>query len=146
VWSAVRPLTGWLLALLGAVALFLAWYGVSGTPVLAKQVPYVVSGGLTGVALVVLAAAFLATEDVRRQLTSLRDVERKVDDLYRLLTEDPEEAGGPVVAVAGGTSYHLPHCRLVAGKASALPLEPAEVARRHLGPCRLCDPPALRTA
>src|SRR5690349_19092418 len=98
----MRPVAGPLFALLGAVALFLGWYGVSGTPVPAKQLPYLVSGGLTGVALVVLAAAFFATEDVRRQLTELRDVAAKVDRLYDLLTEpEAEERVHPVVVEGG---------------------------------------------
>ena len=136
VWSSLRPFVGWLLALLGAIALFLGWYGVSGTPVPAKQLPYLVSGGMTGVALVVLAAAFFATEDVRRQLDELRDVAAKVDQLYELLTEAPAEA--PVtgaVVLRGGTTWHAPDCRLVAGK-PARPAADEELAR--LRPCRVC--------
>lgn len=149
VWSALRPVVGWLLALVGALALFLGWYGVSGTPLTAKQVPYVISGGLTGVALIVLAAAFLATEDIRRQLASVAGMERKLDDLYRLLTDAPgsgAEAAAQLVAVDGGAAYHRPSCRLVAGKPSALQVAPDEVAERGLIPCRLCEPPALSGA
>lgn len=152
VWSAVRPVIGWLLAAAGAAALFFAWYGVSGTPVTAKQLPYVISGGLTGVALVVLAAAFLATEDIRRQLGHLEGVERRVDDLYQLLTEEPadgragERRPEALVVLDSGSSYHLADCRLVAGKSAARPLEAGEVSRRDLTPCRLCDPPHVRAA
>jgi hypothetical protein len=156
VWSAVRPVVGWLLALLGALALFLGWYGVSGTPLPAKQVPYLLSGGLTGVALIVLAAAFLATDDIRRQLTSVAALEQKVDELYRLLTEAATPAGEQVpsrgdgsgepaeslLAVDGGSAYHRPSCRLVSGKPSASALSPKEAAQRGLAPCRLCEPPA----
>ena len=37
VWSAVRPVLGWVLAGLGALALFLGWYGVSGESLTSKQ-------------------------------------------------------------------------------------------------------------
>ena len=138
-WALLRPVAGPLFALLGAVALFLGWYGVSGTPVPAKQLPYLVSGGLTGVALVVLAAAFFAAEDVRRQLTELKDVAAKVDRLYDLLTE-PEAAETVVpVVVEGGSSLHRPGCRLVAGKAAR---EATEGERSGLTPCRVCRPDA----
>lgn len=136
--ASVRPLAGWLLALLGAVALFLGWWGVSGTPVPAKQMPYLVSGGLTGVSLVVLAAALLATEDVRRQLGELREVAAKVDRLYELLTEPvAQEAAVAGVVLAGASTWHRSDCRLVQGKT---PRTATEEDRSRLRPCRLCDP------
>ena len=144
-WSAVRPALGGVLALLGALALFLGWYGVSGTPVPAKQMPYLVSGGLTGVSLIVLAAAFFATEDIRRRFADLERMERKVDALYDLLTEEGAPESGleehALLVLESGTSYHLRDCRLVAGKESAHPPYPGEVTTRGLAPCRVCDPP-----
>lgn len=142
-------LAPWVLTVSGAVALFLAWYGVSGTPVPAKQLPYLVSGGLTGVGLIVLAAAAFATDDVRRRLAEMQQTARKVDALYALLTEELSTASAPSVVPAGlvalerGASYHLPGCRLVAGKPAARPVPPDEVRSRGLTPCRLCDPPAV---
>ena len=105
----LRPVLGWLLAVVGAVALFLGWYGVSGTPIPAKQLPYLVSGGMTGVSLVVLAAAVLATDDVKRQLSELRGVAGKVDRLFDLLTEPvPDEEQPAPVRLEGGSTYHRP--------------------------------------
>lgn len=144
-WTRVRPALSWLLALLGALALFLGWYGVSGTAVPAKQLPYLVSGGLTGVALVVLAAAFFAADDVRRRFAHLERVERKVDELLALLTEEdvgPTAAGG-YVAVEGGASFHVASCRLVLGKPTARELSRREVVTSGLAPCRVCEPPAV---
>lgn len=43
---------GALLAAVGIVALVLGWGGVSDAPVLSAQLPYVVSGGLFGLALI----------------------------------------------------------------------------------------------
>jgi hypothetical protein len=143
-----RQLLGWVLAALGATALFLGWYGASGTALTAKQVPYVVSGGLTGVCLLVLAAACFAADDVRRSLARLAEMERKVDQLYGLLTDpaEPVDDDGELVALAGGGSYHRRGCRLVQGKDSVQPLTPAISAGRDLTPCRVCDPPGLRVA
>jgi hypothetical protein len=145
----IRQLLGWLLAAAGAVALFLGWYGVSGTAVTAKQIPYVVSGGLTGVSLLVLAAACFASDDVRRKLDRLDDVQRQVDTLYRLLTgpgEDVEHDDAELLALSGGSSYHRPGCRLVHGKADAAVIAAADAADRGLTACRVCDPPELRVA
>jgi len=145
---------GWVLAALGALALFLGWYGVSGESLTAKQLPYLVSGGLTGIALVVVASAFLATEDVRRQLSQVDDLRRKVDDLYALFVEDlaapvaASEAGTTVapsrgvVALPVGTSYHRSDCNLVTGKSEAASVDAKAVRARKLRPCRICNPPA----
>ena len=158
VWSAVRPVFGWVLAALGALALFLGWYGVSGQALTAKQLPYLVSGGLTGIALVIIAGVFLATEDIRRQLSRVDDLERKIDDLYGLFVEDlaaparatdvaavtasAPAAGGTLVALPAGSSYHRPDCALVSGKASVVPVDATAIRARKLRPCRVCDPPA----
>lgn len=156
VWSAIRPVFGWVLAGLGALALFLGWYGVSGEALTAKQLPYLVSGGLTGIALVIIAGVFLATEDMRRQLSRVDDLERKIDDLYGLFVE---ELATPVattsslparlavgadalVALPAGTSYHRQDCALVSGKASVAAVDAAAIRARKLRPCRVCDPPA----
>ena len=152
VWSAVRPVLGWVLAALGALALFLGWYGVSGESLTSKQLPYLVSGGLTGIALVVVASVFLATEDVRRQLSQVDELRRKVDDLYALFVEElatpavPAAAptttvpAGTLVALPSGTSFHKPDCALVTGKTEAAAVDARAIRARKLRPCRVCGP------
>lgn len=157
VWSAIRPVFGWVLVALGALALFLGWYGVSGEALTAKQLPYLVSGGLTGIALVIMAGVFLATEDVRRQLGRVDDLQRKIDDLYSLFVEelaatapDSESAAtqpgisgdSAFVALPSGSSFHVPGCALVAGKSAVSPVDERAIHVRKLRPCRVCDPPA----
>ena len=153
VWSAVRPVLGWVLAGLGALALFLGWYGVSGESLTSKQLPYLVSGGLTGIALVVIASVFLATEDVRRQLSQVDELRRKVDDLYALFVEElaepvttPAGASAPatdaLVALPAGTSFHRSDCALVTGKAESATVDARAIRARKLRPCRVCEPPA----
>lgn len=159
VWSAVRPVLGWVLAAAGAIALFVGWFGVSGESLTAKQLPYLVSAGLAGIALFIMAGVFLATDDVRRQFERIGDLERKVDDLYALFVADiaaahtaptavmpraavpASDAGGPV-ALPTGSSYHRAGCGLVAGKPDATAVSAAEISRRKLRPCRVCDPDA----
>jgi hypothetical protein len=69
--------------LLGLVALQLGWLGVSGTEYLAKQLPYVVSGGLLGLFLLGIGATLWISADLRdewRQLRSLETAVRAVAD------------------------------------------------------------------
>ena len=150
VWSSARGYVGWLLALAGAVALFVGWFGISGEALTAKQLPYLVSAGLTGIALFILAGVFLATDDVRRQFERIGELERKVDDLYSLFVADldspaqsrqrtlPSATGW--VALPTGTSYHRPDCSLVSGKAGATNMTADGIAARALRPCRVCEP------
>jgi hypothetical protein len=154
VWSSIRPVVGWVLALAGAIALFVGWWGVSGETLTARQLPYLVSAGLTGIALFIMAGVFLATDDVRRQFERISEIERKVDDLYALFAADlasldRDDPGAPVtsrpdagalLALPSGSSYHRPGCALVTGKADATAVDAATVARRGLRPCRVCSP------
>jgi len=151
--AAVHPVTGWSLAGVGFLALLLGWLGVSGSPIPAKQLPYLVSGGMGGLALVLLGAAVLSAADTRRQLERVERLERMVLDLHDALLEPvpapPVVATSPdvapalpsaLVALPAGRSYHRADCALVAGKPVAR-LRRGEAARRGLNPCRVCDPP-----
>jgi hypothetical protein len=155
-WTGVRPYVGWFLAAAGTVALFVGWFGVSGESLTAKQLPYLVSAGLSGIALFIMAGVFMATDDVRRQFARISELERKVDDLYSLFVADlgsPAGAAGAAVATAGpgsfvalpaGTSYHRPGCGLVTGKSNATTATADDISARGLRPCRVCDPGPAR--
>lgn len=145
-----RPRVGWLLAALGVVALVVAWVGVSDEIFVARQVPYIVSGGLGGVALIVLAGVLLGTHDLYRYADRLDRLEQKVDDIHRMLVVAWDDGAGPstvgdasVVAVLPrGSSYHRPDCVAVQGK-SVDHLPTQEAARAGLSPCKLCEPPEV---
>lgn len=148
-----RPRVGWALAALGIIGIIVAWAGVSGEIFVARQVPYLVSGGLGGIALIVLAGVLLGTHDLYGYAARLDRVEQKVDDIHRVLVmawEDRaatsidigETVGGGlmVAALPKGTSYHRLDCAAVQGKAvDHLPAQ--EAVRLGLSSCKLCDPP-----
>jgi hypothetical protein len=68
----------WVCVIAGAVALLLGYLGVSGTPYIAEQIPYIVSGGLLGLFLLGLGAMLWLSAD-------LRDEWRKIDAVDRHL-------------------------------------------------------------
>jgi hypothetical protein len=161
-WRAkiTRPIVGWTLSGLGALFIVIGYFGVANQALVAKQIPYLVSGGIGGMVLVAVGAFLLGTDDVRKQLQRVERLESLVDDLHRTLLEP---AGGAepkassdlgaatrpngsvvdthidVVALPRGKSYHLAGCSMVAGK-EAPPIEPAEISARELQPCPLCTP------
>lgn len=156
-WAArsTRPFVGWILIALGGIAILLGYLGVSREALVAKQLPFLISGGITGMVLVAVGAFFLGTEDVRRQLARLDDVERKIDDLHAVLLSRRDAprpngragaraAAGDLVALRSGSSYHRPDCQMVEGKKGVVAVDARTIARRRLDPCRLCDPEPVK--
>jgi hypothetical protein len=152
VGKATRPVIGWVLLGLSALFILVGWYGVSGTAVVAKQIPYVVSGGIAGVFLAVFGAYFLGTEELRKDSGRLDRLERMVLELHEaLLTSDDappaervESADGSngqvYVTLSRSNTYHRSECAMVASKPNTKVLAPLTIRRRKLTPCQLCEP------
>jgi hypothetical protein len=68
-------------AFAGLAALALGWVGVSGTPHIAEQLPYFISGGLVALFFLGLAVALWLSADLRDEWRELRAV--------RLLLAEP---------------------------------------------------------
>jgi hypothetical protein len=163
VWDSVRPVLGYVLVAIGLLALLLGWYGVSGESLVAKQLPYLASGGLLGVALVVLGARFMLMQELRRDSRRLDHLETMVNELHAALlarpdapgrslrefSVDPETAGngngGSYYVLPGGQSFHLVDCPMLEGKDRASKIRPQTAARRGLAPCPLCEPVPAQT-
>jgi hypothetical protein len=90
VGRATRPVVGWVLTGIGALALLIGYLGISREAIVAKQIPYLISGGIGGLALLIIGAVFLGTEDVRRDAARLDRLEAMVEQLHAaLLVADP---------------------------------------------------------
>jgi len=158
VGKATRPVVGWILLGLSALFILFGWIGVSGTPVVAKQIPYVVSGGIAGVFLAIAGAYFLGTEELRKDSGRLDRLERMVLELHQALlaradaptiappgaVEESDTAtktnGQAYVALSGSDIYHRPECSMVASKQGSAMLAPSTIRKRQLTPCPLCEP------
>ncbi|MEY2424055.1 MAG: hypothetical protein QOI95_4122 [Acidimicrobiaceae bacterium] len=155
VGKATRPVIGWILLAVAALFILFGWIGVSGTPTVAKQIPYVVSGGIFGVFLAVFGAYFLATEELRKDSGRLDRLERMVNELHQVLLSRPDAPAPPsttetatatatngqaYVSLAGSDMYHRPECSMVTSKAGSAMLAPSTIVKRQLTPCPLCEP------
>ncbi|TML62716.1 MAG: hypothetical protein E6G17_07975 [Actinobacteria bacterium] len=152
-WEVIRPYAGWGLAVLGAVFIVVGWIGISGESLVAKQMPYLISGG-GGVALVGLGVLFLGTEERQRDRARIDQLEAMVADLHSVLLvradgREPQASGASpaadggndaLVALPVGQSFHRSDCVMVQGKSNAEPITAREVQARGLKPCRLCEP------
>ena len=167
--NAIRPYAGWILYGFGALFVILGYFGIADEPIVAKQLPYLISGGIGGILLAVLGAYFLGIEELRRDSGRLDRIERQIEELHRALLErtdaPPREvlsaaddlttrlstvgsngnhsadelADDQVLVVESGESFHRPGCSLAAGK-QATSLSRDDAAARGLRPCRVCEP------
>ncbi len=71
----------------GAVALLIGYWGVSDTLDPAKQLPYLISGGVGGLFLLGVAAALLFSADLGATRADIAELRRSVDDLREQITE-----------------------------------------------------------
>ena len=102
VGRASRPVIGWICIGVGALLILIGWFGVSREAIVAKQLPYLISGGVGGVLLAVVGAYFLGTEELRKDSGRLDRVERMVVELHQalLLQDDAPAVAAAVAAVA----------------------------------------------
>lgn len=82
---------------LGAVLLLVGWIGVSGTPFLAEQAPYILSGGVGGVFLLGVGSTLWISADLRDEWRKLDRIEAALlDRTLRFVDEDEPVAEVPV--------------------------------------------------
>ncbi len=131
---------------LGLLAIGLGWNGASSDPRVAAQFPYLISGGVLGLAFIIVGAALIVIQAYREERMRL---EAKLDELISVVSRGggisrgagapaPRDLGGLVVA--GSASYHTPGCRLVDGREEVDYLTPEEARARFLQACRVCQP------
>lgn len=162
VGEALRPWTGWILIGIGALLMLMGYFGVSREAIPAKQIPYLVSGGLGGVFVSVLGAYFLGTQQLRNDSGRLDRLEQMVEELHgALLTRTDAPAAGAngngarasasggderapsrrVLVVPGGQMFHRVDCAMAEGK-DGTEVTPAAARKRGMRPCPSCSPVA----
>ena len=145
---------GLLVVAVGLLVIGIGWNGaagaggeINGIPTLSAQLPWLLSGGILGLGLVVFGAALVIVHNARVDRARL---ESKLDELVEAVGRGsgtgstvitPASAAG--IFAAGGASYHRPDCRLVTGRGDVEYVTGPEVAARELKACRVCRPEAV---
>jgi hypothetical protein len=150
-WKQLGGQTGIGLAVLGFLLLFLGWNGAASYDRVPAQFPYLISGGLAGLSVIVLAGAMLVVnaqrQDRAAMLNSLAELREAVERMSLAAANGAAGGGRPNLAqaladglvVAGPGSFHRPDCKLLDGR-GALPTVTVEAAQEQgLQPCRACD-------
>jgi hypothetical protein len=92
------------LIVLGGVALLVGWIGVSGTALSYKQLPYIISGGLFGVALIGIGLTLYLSADLRdewRKLDALEDALHAATERMGAAEAERTEAPAPAARTRG---------------------------------------------
>ncbi|HVE92731.1 MAG TPA: hypothetical protein VNE62_10620 [Actinomycetota bacterium] len=142
---------GVLLVLVGLIVLYIGYNGAATHANVVQQVPYLVSGGFTGVILIVLGATGVLAFVLVHVQAGIREGLEVLDGSIREMTEalshrefepaDNRGSGGELVSVTrGSSSFHRSECRLVTGKEGVRVLPRAEAERTGLLACRVCKP------
>ena len=130
----------------GVVFVILGWYGAAHTNILTEQIPYLISGGLLGLGLIIVAGVLAAgavqersNDELRREIAqALAAMGSGAPD--RGVRSDAFSMNGHhVFVVPGGRSYHQPGCPILEGKEGVKELEAAQAVASGYAACKLCS-------
>lgn len=152
-WPAERimALIGAALVAVGIPLIILGWYGAAHTPYTFEQIPYMISGGLLGLALTVLGGLFYFAYWMTRQVHETRRQSDQTEQVYRRMEAMMSPNGHGVAAPIGssspvapafvttsrGSMFHRLDCVVVKGRMDVRGVRGDE---KGLKPCKICDP------
>ncbi|ABL81618.1 MULTISPECIES: hypothetical protein [unclassified Nocardioides] len=134
---------GVLLCLVGFLVMFFGWNGAASHNFVPAQFPFLISGGMVGLGVVVLGSALVLVQNQRADMARLEAALERV--ALAVERQGGTSAGTPTslagYVVAGGSSYHQPDCTLPEARTEAHMIPLADVAGSNLEACRVCRPP-----
>jgi hypothetical protein len=143
-WNTLGGKLGLAFCVAGLAVIWAGWNGAASYNDIRKQFPYMISGGLGGLALVVIGVGLMVIQSQRADrvqlesnLVELRNILERMEAAPT--TNNGADASDAGLVVAGPNAYHRPTCKLVAGRdLRKMPAEQAEAA--GLEACRTCAP------
>lgn len=142
-WNTLGGKLGLLFCVAGLAVIWAGWNGAGSYNDIRKQFPYLISGGIAGLALVVIGAALMIIQSQRADRVQLEANLTELRTILERMTGRPASNGagesGTNLVVAGPSSYHRPTCKLVAGR-DLRKMAVREAESAGLEPCRTCAP------
>ena len=138
-WNTVGGKLGLVFCVAGLALIWAGWNGAATYNDIRKQFPYLISGGIAGLALVVIGVGLMVIQSQRADRVQL---EANLVELRLILermtgvaaTDGSADAG---LVVAGPNAYHRSDCKLVAGR-DLRTMTPDQASAAGLEPCRVC--------
>jgi hypothetical protein len=156
-WASLGGQLGIAYCLVGVFLIFLGWNGAASYNSVPAQFPYLISGGLAGLALVVVGAALLVTQSHRTDRAALQGTIDELREAVERMAAASGSAGAVAAAagagaramadstmvVAGPSAYHRPTCRVLDGQVEVATMTAADAVASGRSPCRACAPDAV---
>lgn len=137
---------GVVLCLAGLVLVWVGWNGAASYDRITEQFPFLLSGGVAGLSLVVLGAALIVVQSQRAERATLErqlaGVNRILETLVELSADAVRHDGGNGLVVAATTAYHRPSCGLLEDHPRLRTMSVDSAVEEGLLACRTCHPPA----
>ncbi|MEW6477626.1 MAG: hypothetical protein AB1679_35725 [Actinomycetota bacterium] len=140
---------GVLFCLAGFVLLWVGWNGAASFDSSIRQFPYLISGGLGGLGLIIIGVGLWTVQSQRaeraRLEANLAGLERVLETLVEVVgrtagDRDAAFVGESGLVLAGTSAYHDPTCPLVQDHPRLRTTTPERAADSGLAPCRTCAP------
>lgn len=140
---------GVLCCLAGFVLLWVGWNGAASYDSSIRQFPYLISGGLGGLGLVIVGVGLWTVQTQRaeraRLEANLAGLERVLETLVEVVGRTSGDRGAAFgsehgLVLAGSTAYHDPSCPLVQNHPRLRTTTPDFAQESGLTPCRTCGP------
>ena len=141
----VRLVLAVVLLVIGVILVLLGWYGAAHTNILTEQIPYLISGGLLGMALIIVAGVIGSSASLSRENREMhRDLAGAIGStpatpLRSVPSPRSAPADGRAYIVPGGHSYHLAGCPIIEGK-NGSDMSIDEATSAGYTTCKLCGP------
>ena len=140
---------GVLFCLAGLILIWTGWNGAASYNDIRQQFPYLVSGGIAGLALVTIGVGLFVVQSARADRVQLEANLTELRKILDRMTGTPSGNGsespgarsapeGSTMVVAGPSAYHRPACRLVEGREGLKSMTEESARSAGLAPCRTC--------
>jgi len=146
-WDRFGAQLGVLFCVAGAVVMWAGYNGAASYDDVPSQFPYLISGGIAGLSLVVIGVGLFVTQTSRAERVTLEShLEELRHAVERLNIGAAATAAAPAVpvvpgpmVVAGNSSYHRPDCRVLEGRDGLKTMTRGAAEAEGLKPCRTCS-------
>ena len=140
---------GVLFCLAGFVLVWVGWNGAASYDTSIRQFPFLISGGIAGLCLVIIGVGLWTVQSQRAErahleenLAGLHRVLETLVEVMGLTAGAAHSANGSGLVLAGTTAYHSPGCHLVQDHPRLSTTTVELASESGLTPCRTCQPEA----
>ena len=139
-------IAGAIMVPLGIALIILGWYGAAHKALIIQQFPYLISGGILGLGLMLTGGlayfGYWITRLVQENRRHTQELVAAIDRLAALAGEEDGTGVGPVgdgmlVATATGTMLHRPDCPVVVNREG---VRRVKADAPGFEPCKICEP------